>query len=132
MRRAQPWRTNRARALRSRSAPDEDQLWSHLRNRQLAGLKFVRQAPIGPYFVDLVCRERKIIVEVDGGTHGSEAEIRADATRTAYLQSLGYRVFRTHNIEVHENADGVLESLLAFIESAAPRASLYASGRPSP
>jgi len=69
MRGAQPWRTNRARVLRSRATSAEDRMWSALRNRRLNGLKFVRQCSIGPYFVDFVCRERKIIVEIDGATH---------------------------------------------------------------
>ena len=69
MRGPQPWRTNRARVLRSHSTSAEDRIWSALRNRRLNGLKFVRQYSIGPYFVDFVCRERMIIVEIDGATH---------------------------------------------------------------
>jgi very-short-patch-repair endonuclease len=116
MRRAQPWRTNRARSLRSTSTSAEDRLWSYLRNRQLGGLKFVRQAPMGPYFADFLCRERKMIVEVDGGTHSSGVEIARDAARASYLEARGYRIFRVHNDEVAENVDGVLDTLLAFIE----------------
>ncbi|MEZ0303456.1 MAG: endonuclease domain-containing protein [Hyphomicrobiaceae bacterium] len=116
MRRAQPWRTNRARVLRSKSSSAEDRLWSRLRNRNFAGLKFTRQAPVGPYFVDFLCRDRKIIVEVDGGTHGTAAEISHDERRATELRQLGYRVFRACNIDVYENIDGVLDTLLAFIE----------------
>ena len=89
-----------------------------MRNRHFAGLKFVRQAPIGPYFVDFLCRERKIVVEVDGGTHGSDTEIAADAVREAHLASSGYRIFRAWNGEVYDNMDGVLEVLLVFIDDA--------------
>jgi very-short-patch-repair endonuclease len=115
MRRAQPWRTNRARTLRSRSSSAEDLVWSHLRNRQLGGLKFVRQSAIGPYFIDLVCRERKVVVEVDGETHSTEMEQEEDRAREAHLSTLGYRIFRTHNSEVYENIDGVFDTLLAFV-----------------
>ena len=115
--RAQPWRTNRTRVLRSNSSSAEQRLWSRLRNRNLRGLKFVRQAPVGPYFVDFLCRDRKIIIEVDGSTHGSDAEIGRDTVRTAALQDLAYRVFGVHTIDVYENLDGVLDSLVAFIES---------------
>jgi len=118
MRRAQPWRTNRARVLRSNSSSAEQRLWSCRRNRNFGGLKFVRQAPVGPYFVDFLCRERNIIVEVDGGTHSSDAEIGRDMKRSAALQRLGYRVFRVHNVDVYENLKGVLDSLVAFIENA--------------
>ena len=116
MRRAQPWRTSRARSLRSKSTAAEDRLWSHLRDRQLGGLKFVRQAPIGPYFVDFLCRKRKIVVEVDGGTHSTAPEVARDAARSSYLEAQGYRIFRAHNLEIAENIDGILETLLAFIE----------------
>ena len=116
MRGSQPWRTNRSRVLRSQPISAEARLWSKLRNRQLAGLKFVRQVPLDPYFVDFLCRERKVVVEVDGGTHGTAGEIARDRSRTLELQRSGYRVFRVHNSDVYENIDGVLDTLLAFIE----------------
>jgi very-short-patch-repair endonuclease len=74
MRGPQPWLTNRSRVLRSQPISAEARLWAHLRNRQLGGYKFVRQMPIGPYFADFVCRECMVVVEVDGGTHSSDAE----------------------------------------------------------
>jgi len=116
MRGQQPWRTNRSRVLRSQPISAEAKLWAKLRNRQLGGFKFVRQAPIGPYFVDFVCRERKVVIEVDGGTHGTDVEIARDETRTIELRRLGYRVFRVHNIDVYEKIDWVLDALLGFIE----------------
>jgi very-short-patch-repair endonuclease len=120
MRGSQPWRTNRSRVLRSKPISAEAKLWSKLRNRQLANHKFVRQAPIEPYFVDFLCREHKVVVEVDGGTHSAEAEVIADARRVQQLQRMGYRVFRIHNADIYENIDGVLDTLLAFIEERAP------------
>jgi very-short-patch-repair endonuclease len=117
MRRVQPWKTNRSRALRSSSTSAEDRLWAELRNRQLAGLKFVRQVPIGPYFVDFVCREHQVIVEVDGGTHSTTGEIAYDKARTVRLEKLGFRIFRVHNTDVYENIDGVATTLLAFISA---------------
>jgi very-short-patch-repair endonuclease len=116
MRGPQPWRTNRARALRSRQASAEEKLWEELRSRRLSGFKFIRQAAIGSYFADFVCRERKLVVEVDGATHGSDAEIANDATRTANLESMGYRVRRVTNDDVERNMDGVLEWLLRELE----------------
>ncbi len=116
MRRSQPWRTNRARVLRSQPISAEAKLWSKLRDRRLGGLKFVRQAPVAAHFVDLACRERKVVVEVDGGTHGTDAEITDDAARAAELASLGYRVFRVRNRDVYDNVERVLDALLAFVE----------------
>ena len=118
MRRAQPWQTLRARSLRANDTSAEAKLWQELRNRRLGGLKFVRQAPVGPYFVDFLCRERRIIVEIDGGTHGSDKEIAADAAREAALRRLGFRIFRAWNGEIYDNLDGVLDALLAFVEEA--------------
>ena len=115
----QPWRTNRSRVLRSRPISAEAKLWSRLRNRQLGGHKFVRQMPIDPYFGDFVCREGKVIVEVDGGTHSTDAERARDEWRTLHLSRLGYRVFRISNDAVYNNLDDALDALLAFIE--APR-----------
>jgi len=112
MRGTQPWRTHRARALRSRQPAAEEKLWGELRNRQLGGFKFVRQLPIGDYFADFACRDAKLIVEVDGATHGTDAEIAADAARTTALNGMGYRVVRVSSSDVERNIDGVLEWLL--------------------
>ena len=116
MRRSQPWKTNRSRVLRSNASSAEDVLWFHLRNRHLKGFKFVRQAPIEHYFADFLCREERLIVEVDGGTHGEPHEIAADAGRTAALEKRGYRILRAGNTDIYENINGVLELILAVLE----------------
>ena len=116
MRGSQPWRTNRARVLRSHSTSAEDRMWSALRNRRLNGWKFVRQHSIGPYFVDFVCRDRMIIVEIDGATHSTDQELAYDAKRADYLQAQGYRIFRANNGDVYENLSGVLTALIAFVD----------------
>ncbi len=116
MRRAQPWKTNRARVLRSTATSAEERLWYDLRARRFNDMKFVRQCPIGPFFVDFACRELKIIVEVDGGTHSTAEERARDAERSGYLEAQGFRIFRAHNQEVYDNLDGVLDPLLAFVE----------------
>jgi very-short-patch-repair endonuclease len=58
-----------ARALRRESTDAERMLWRHLRARQLAGFKFRRQEVIGPYIVDFVCFDARLIIEIDGGQH---------------------------------------------------------------
>ncbi len=119
MRRAQPWKTSRARVLRSQASSAEERLWYELPARRLNGMKFVRQCPIGPYFADFVCREEKIVVEVDGGTHSTDEEIARDTRRTTYIEEQGFRIYRAHNQEIYDNIDGVLDTLLAFIEGKA-------------
>jgi len=59
--------------------------------------------------VDFVCRERRLIVELDGGQH---AESATDQERDSDLGALGYRVIRIWNNEIVENIDGVLQALL--------------------
>jgi len=85
-------------------------LWGRIRSRQLRGFKFVRQEPIGRYYADFVCRERRVIVELDGGQHADRPD---DRQRDTELRALGYRVLRFWNNEVIDNLDGVLQSLLS-------------------
>jgi very-short-patch-repair endonuclease len=82
----------RAQSLRRELTDAERKLWSAMRNRQLHGAKFRRQQPIGPFIVDFVCQERRLIVEVDGGQH---ADSITDDRRTAFLESKGYRLLRS-------------------------------------
>jgi len=114
VRHSRPWRTNRARVLRANDTSAEAKLWAELRNRQLGDLKFVRQAPVGEYFVDFLCREWKVVVELDGGTHSTDAELASDVVRSDELRSRGYRVFRVSNDDVFKRMDEVLAALLAF------------------
>ena len=117
--------TERSRALRRRSTRAEFVLWRYLRDRQLAGCKFVRQEPIGPYFADFLCRERHLVVEVDGGQHSDNA---ADAMRDAVMRDLGYRIIRVWNNDVLGNVEGVLEMLRSELERAPHPVPLPASG----
>ena len=98
-------RTLRSRNLRINQTDAERVFWNRVRNRQINGNKFVRQEPIGRYICDFVCREKFIVVEIDGGQH---AESPRDEIRDRYLQAQGYRVMRFWNSEVLSNIDGVL------------------------
>ena len=114
--RLKPQALQRARSLRKTDTASEQRLWEHLRGRRLGCWKFVRQLPVGPYFADFACREKKLIVEVDGASHSTDAECAYDAVREAYLASQGFRVLRMWNIEVFENLNGVLETILLRLE----------------
>ena len=103
---------NQARELRQNSTPAEAKLWEQLRNRQLEGFKFLRQAPIGPYITDFLCREKSLIVELDGWTHSTSEEVLLDQKRSVYLNSEGYHVIRFANIEVMQDIDGLLKLIL--------------------
>ncbi len=111
---------DRARSLRRNMTSAERKLWVALKKRALGGFRFQRQAEIGPYIADFLCRERSVVVEIDGATHSSESAVAADRCRTAYLEAEGYAVFRAWNADVYENLNGVLEGLLKVLESRQP------------
>lgn len=96
-----------AKNLRKRPTDTENVLWMHLRSKQIEGLRFRRQQPIGRYIVDFVCFEKRIIIEVDGGQHVLEKE--KDAERDGWLRGQGFKILRFWNIEVLTNIYGVLE-----------------------
>ncbi len=97
--------TKTGKALRKRLTDAEQLLWNYLRMKQIEGLKFRRQQPIGNYIVDFVCFENRIIIEVDGGQH---AENNKDRERDLYLQRNGFRVLRFWNNEVLQSINEVL------------------------
>ena len=114
-------RVRRARVLRRQQTPAEARLWSRLRDRRLAGLKFARQEPVGPFVADFVCREAKVVVEVDGATHSTDDEIARDRRRETYLEIRGFRVVRIHNEDVYRKLDDVLDTILAAVDGRVPR-----------
>jgi len=110
-------RTSRARKLREASTDAELRLWNRLRSRQLSGFKFVRQEPIGPFVVDFICREQRLIIEVDGGQHAADPR---DNRRDKWLTDHRYRVLRFWNNDVLGNIGGVLETIVSALEVEAP------------
>jgi adenine-specific DNA-methyltransferase len=84
----------RARSLRTRATASEKALWELLRRRQQWGLRFRRQHPIGPFIVDFVCLERRLIVEVDGAVHSNVRRIAEDIERDAWLSEQRFKVMR--------------------------------------
>lgn len=106
-------RTSPHAARLRRDATDvERHLWQRLRARQLGGHKIRRQATIGPFVVDFLCAERRLVIELDGGQHGGAR----DAARTEWIEGAHYRVIRFWNTDVLENEDGVLGVILAALE----------------
>ena len=91
----------------------ERKLWYGVRDRRLEGFKFRRQTTIGPFIVDFLCIEARLIIEIDGGQHS----VDADAKRTAFLEGQGYRVVRFWNSDVTENFDGVIAAIMAALKS---------------
>jgi very-short-patch-repair endonuclease len=106
-----------ARKLRREPSKAEAILWKALRNRQAAGFKFVRQEPVGPYIVDFLCRRAKLVIEIDGATHGAEEEVVRDNIRTAWLLARGYRTIRFRNEDVYESMDWVIAEILKALNA---------------
>ncbi|GAB5489488.1 MAG: hypothetical protein Pars2KO_30580 [Parasphingorhabdus sp.] len=107
-----------AKQLRRNLTPQERTLWTKLQNRQLGGAKFRKQQPIGPYIVDFVCQEHKLIIEADGSQHADNPK---DAQRDKWLQDRDYTVLRFWNNDIRENLDGVLFTILdAFDQNPSP------------
>jgi very-short-patch-repair endonuclease len=100
----------RRHAKRMRREPtfNERRLWRLLRDRRLDDLKFRRQVPIGPYIVDFVCFERRLVVEADGPSHqGSET----DPVRDQWLRHQGFQVLRLPNEMITLQPDTVLDEI---------------------
>lgn len=99
--------TSIAKTLRKNSTDAENLLWLYLQRKQVEGLKFRRQEPIGRYIVDFVCFERKIVVEVDGGQHMDEKD--KDVARDKWFSEEGFKVLRFWNHDVLQKIEAVLE-----------------------
>ena len=101
-----------ARTLRKNATPQERKLWNILRNHQFYGLEFRRQYPIDNYIVDFICKEKKLIIELDGGQHNENKNINKDNIRTKYLNDKGYKVIRFWNNDIDFNMEGVYNELM--------------------
>jgi len=101
-----------AKALRANATEAERKLWSLLRARQLGAYRFRRQQPIGPYIVDFFCPSARLVVELDGGQHGTDAAMAHDAARDDFLRARGYCVLRFINADVMREPGRVIENIL--------------------
>jgi very-short-patch-repair endonuclease len=106
----------------------EMRLWYHLRAHRFCGASFRRQTLIGPFVVDFVCHDARLVIEVDGGQHARTIEMELDTQRSSWLTRHGYKVLRFWNNDVLSNTAGVLESIATELRKAPP--SLLAAKRP--
>src|SRR5689334_6104993 len=104
-----------ARILRGRETSAEQLLWNELRGRRLAGLKFRRQHPIGPFVADFCCPELRLVVELDGEIHETQQE--RDAEREELLKAAGYHILGFSNREALEDLHGTLERIQSTVEA---------------
>jgi very-short-patch-repair endonuclease len=104
----------KARKLRLSSSDAERRMWSALRGRRLAQYMSRRQHPVGPYIVDFACTRHQLVIELDGGQY---ADNSADARRTEWLESEGWKVIRFWNNEALSNTNGVIEAILRALQT---------------
>jgi very-short-patch-repair endonuclease len=117
-----------ARRLRRELTNAETILWSRLRRHPVC--KFRRQHPIGAYIADFACIARRLVVEIDGETHATEAQHRYDRTRGAYLESRGWRVLRVWNADIYRALDGVLDLIESSLKCPPPSRAAHAPPPP--
>ncbi|MGE5515540.1 MAG: endonuclease domain-containing protein [Bacteroidota bacterium] len=106
--------TERARLMRRQPTPAERRLWQVLRQNRL-GARFRRQCPLGPYIVDFVCYERRLIIEADGGQHAESAH---DIRRDQWMIEQGFRLLRFWNEEILHGTDGVVQIIMDALATA--------------
>jgi very-short-patch-repair endonuclease len=108
----------RSRKRRSSMTDAEIALWVKLRRKQLHGLQFYRQKPLGNFIVDFYCPAARLVIEIDGGQHYEEEGRIRDGLRDGYLENLGIRVFRFSNLDVLKNMEGVIAVIIEYLETA--------------
>jgi very-short-patch-repair endonuclease len=116
----------RARELRRDGSKAEKICWELLRDRRMNSVKFRRQYSIGSYFADFASVERKLVIEIDGEHHAYQIE--ADARRTAFLKSQGWRVLRFWANEVVANREGIWAAIDATLGALPPHLASPHSG----
>jgi len=100
-----------AKSMRHAATDAENLLWQRLRAKRFMALKFRRQQVIEPYIVDFYCHEIGLVIELDGGQHGTNDAVEYDAERTKFLEALGLTGVRYWNHDVLGKTDVVLEDL---------------------
>jgi very-short-patch-repair endonuclease len=113
--------SKREKQLRANPTMPEKCMWRLLHPFRTGGYHFRKQEQIGPFYVDFACHHAKLVIEVDGDTHFTDARLEADVTRDEFLRYEGYTVLRFTNSEVMQNEDGVYTLVAEALASTTPR-----------
>ncbi|MDX8394954.1 MAG: DUF559 domain-containing protein [Mariprofundaceae bacterium] len=105
-----------ARKLRSNMTDTEQLIWQKLRRKQMLGVQFYRQKPIGSYIVDFYAPQVKLVVEIDGGQHFDQKNKRNDQVRDIFLQGQGLHILRFDNFIVSKQLNDVLSEIYRVLE----------------
>jgi len=104
-----------ARQLRNNATQAEKRLWKYLRNKQMRGYDFHRQKPIDEYIVDFYCYRLRLVIEVDGFSHGFEEVYNRDKRKEKKLAEFGFYVMRFPDEQVLTDIDAVLRNIELYI-----------------
>jgi very-short-patch-repair endonuclease len=107
-----------ARRLRAAMTDAEHRLWFRLRRKQLLGVQFYRQKPIGKYIADFYAPAVALVIEMNGGQHFEASQARRDERRTACLEAQSLRVLRFSDGEVLQQLDAVVDAVFAAVSAA--------------
>ena len=102
---------DRRKELRNNQTEAEKILWNHLKKKQTAKLKFVRQYSVGPYILDFYCPKLRLAIELDGSQHGEKDALLYDKDRNNYLESINIKTIRFWNNDVIKSPDIVLDQI---------------------
>jgi very-short-patch-repair endonuclease len=94
----------------------ERKLWACLKGKQLFGIQFYRQKPIGEYIVDFYAPKAKLVIEVDGSQHFTPDNAKKDQSRNEYLKGIGLQVLRFNNLEVLNQTDEVVAAIYKMMD----------------
>ena len=108
---------NKARQLRKNFTDSENALWSCLRNKQLLGVQFYRQKPIGGHIVDLYAPKVKLVIEIDGSQHMQGDHVQKDRRRDEFLASIGLRVLRFDSRQILKESQAVIDVIYRTMAS---------------
>ncbi|KAA0245145.1 MAG: DUF559 domain-containing protein [Candidatus Brocadia sp. AMX2] len=106
-----------ANRLRKEMTKAEACLWKYvLRARQMKGYQFRRQRPVLNYIADFMCKELKLVIEVDGSTHQWEETAVKDLKKEKDLIEARFKVLRFTDEEVLRHIEGVRDSIVLTIQ----------------
>ncbi len=106
-----------ARQLRQNLTDSERVLWRRLRGKQIEGVQFYRQKPIGDYIVDFDAPQAKLVVEIDGSQHFEAQHMEKDKKRDEYLNSLGLLVLRFDSRQALKEIEGVMDAVYQAVRA---------------
>lgn len=102
--------------LRRNMTDSELMLWSKLRGKQIVGVQFYRQKPIGDYIVDFYAPRARLVIEIDGSQHMKPENMEKDSQRDAFFDRLGIKVLRFDSRTIFKETEGVLETIYITIK----------------